>query len=583
MTQELKYKLSSLPQSSGCYFMKQGSTIIYIGKAKNLKSRVNSYFVGSHNNKTTMLVQDITDIDYIIVDNDKEAFILEINLIKKHRPKYNILLVDDKSYPYIEITAEKYPLLKLNREVKQKHKNVFGPYPTNYSAYYLHKILNEIYPFRKCETLPKKECIYYHLHQCLAPCIHPEVDYAPIVNEVVQIMKGSNQELLSSLQTQMLKQSELLNYELALKIRDLIEHIKLAQVKQVVESRDSLDRDVISYANNDNYLAINILMVRKGQLIDNYTQVFSILDEVDLEISKILCEYYLEKIDYLDEILISDDLAYEDFRLFNEKKIKVVKKGPKFKLLSISHENALNTLNNYHLLHMAKADLILDSLKELSTYVNHPLTYLEIFDNAHLFGVDAVSSVVVFKNNSFSKKDYRKFHLKTSTNDDLKSLSEVIYRRYFRLLSENSPLPDLVLVDGGTNQVQAAQKVLESLGLNISVLGLVKNENHKLRGFIVHQQEIKLDKNSSLFKFLLSLSEEVHRFTINFHRQVHQSSPYLGILTKIKSIGPITKNKLLKRCNSLSEIKALTDDELVEIGLNKAQITQLRKGLKYYD
>jgi len=580
---DLLNKLNSIPHTSGCYLMKNNDLIIYVGKAKDLYNRVNSYFIGTHNNKTTKLVLDITDFEYIITNNEKEALILEINLIKKYLPKYNILLVDDKNYPYIEITKEEYPRLILTRDIKKKHNFVFGPYPTNYSASKTIKLLNDIYPFRKCKTLPKKECIYYSMGKCLAPCINHYVDYKAYINQVVSFLKGNNNDIKNELTNKMNEASINYEYEKALEYRDLLIEIDKLNNKQEVEQNNYDNADYVSYVYNENLLCINILMLRRGIIIDNYSTVFNYVNNEMSDLESFITTYYIDKLESLDYIVFFNDY---DTTLFESiYKIKVIKPkiGKKLKLLNMSKMNAQNTLNNYYLVKMSKQTFIIDSINELNKLLETSINKIEVFDNAHLFGSSPVSSMIVFENNNFNKKEYRKYHLKTSTSDDLLSIKEVVYRRYFRLLVEKKSFPDLILLDGGINQVNAAIEVLSELNINIKVAGLVKNENHKLRGLIYENKEYIFDKNSNIYKLLLSLSEEVHRFSITFHKQSHNKSLFSSILDNINGIGKVTKEKLIKKYDSLKEIYNTNDEELAKLGLNKKQIANLKEGLKYYD
>jgi excinuclease ABC subunit C len=563
--------------------MKNDTTIIYIGKAKDLFSRVNSYFTGSHNNKTTMMVSEVADFDYIIVENDKEALILEINLIKKHLPKYNILLVDDKSYPYIQITSDTYPRLLLTREVKKKGPNTFGPYPTNYSAFSLHQMLNDIFPFRKCANIPNKECLYFHMKKCLAPCINKNVDYTEIVKDTKDILKGNTGGIISSLEKQMEKESANLNFESAANIRDSIYSIKASMSHQIVEFTSEINLDVIGYRYNDNYLCINILIIRKGVLIDNYSQVYSYLDSPMTSINQILIKYYEDSIDQIDEIIIDKFINFKELSSIYPKKVTVKSRGAKKELIDLSFKNADNTLSNHSLLKLSKNDYYFNALNELKEIIGYYASYIEVFDNAHLFGVDLVSSVIVFKNNTLDKKEYRKYKLKANSMDDLASMEEVIYRRYFKLLSEDRQIPNIIMVDGGINQVNVASKVLKRFNIQADVIGLLKGDGHKLKGVVFKGQEIILAKNSNLFKFLLSLSEEVHRFTITYHRNLHKKTLNLSFLDNISGIGKITKSKLLKSFDSIASIKEANDETLKKIGLNIKQIEELKKGLKYYD
>jgi len=565
---KLKNKIALLPTEPGCYLMKnEADEVIYVGKAKNLKNRVKSYFTGAHNEKTTRLVQEIRDFNYVLTNSERESLILENNLIKQYLPKYNIRLVDDKTYPYIEVTEEKYPKIQVVRQKELKGR-LFGPYPNVYAARETVRMLNRLYPFRKCETLPKKACLYYHIGQCLAPCIHQNVDYQDTIKDITKFLKGDTKDVLVKLNSEMMSASEALQYEKAIEFRDMINYIEQTTEKQIINLNDFTDRDAISYAYSKDDIAISILMMRQGKIIDHHQVVFAYVSEVMDAVLSYLQQFYESMMP--DELLFSDRFTLDDVEPFFGKKVVIPQKGDKKKLTDLASKNADYDLEHHFMLYRHKDEKRQKALEDLSELIHHDVKHIEIFDNAQLFGTSPISAMVTFKNGDFDKKSYRKYHLQTTTNDDYQAMKEVTYRRYQRLLVENQEMPDLILVDGGKGQLNAAQEVLNELGIDIKIAGLKKNQKHTLEALVFKGEVIPLLKQSEIYKFLLKLSEEVHRFAITFHRETRKKKAHASLLDDIKGLGEKRKKLLLSHFKSIDQLKEATVEDFVKLGIPKA-------------
>ncbi|MBN3490702.1 excinuclease ABC subunit UvrC [Acholeplasma equirhinis] len=576
----MKEKLALLPTEPGCYMMlNEAGDVIYVGKAKNLKNRVKSYFTGSHNAKTQKLVSEIRDFNYVVTNSETESLLLEFNLIKKHAPIYNIRLIDDKSYPYIEITNEKDPMLVVSRyQSVDKDRKLFGPFPNAYSAKETVKLLQKLYPLRRCNPIGKKPCMYYHLGLCLGPCAHEHVDYQPNIKRITQFLKGDTKEVLDELKERMKASSEALEFEKALEYRDMIRAVEATTEKQIVSLNDYKDRDFISFAANEDDLAIHILMMRQGRIFDSHQQVLSFMDDPKETFLSYLKSYY-ERFLLPDELVFDQQIDIESLKVYFGQKVTVPKIGDKKKLIDLAHKNAIEDLTHYFKLYRLKSEKMNEQMESLSNVVGRTVNYIEVFDNAHLFGTAPISGMIVWKDNHFERKMYRKFHLKTSTNDDYQSMKEVLYRRFQRLLIEKQRLPDLVCVDGGKPQVSAATEVLSELSLDVPILGLKKNKFHQLEGYVFNGEVTLLDKKDVLFQFLGKLSEEVHRFTITFHQDTKNRKDYTSVLDSIPGLGPTRKKKLLTQFKSIDEIKGASVEALREIGLPDKVIKAIKEGL----
>ncbi len=573
----LKEKIRLCPTEPGCYLMKnKNGDVIYVGKAKNLRNRVKSYFTGAHNEKTTRLVLEIDDFSFVVTNSEQESLILENNLIKQYTPKYNIRLVDDKTYPYIELTEEDYPKLQVVRK-KQPKGRIFGPYPNVYAARETARLLNVLYPLRKCDTMPKKVCLYYHIRQCLGPCEH-KVDYKDDIQEIIRFLKGDTKDVLKKLQNEMDKASTLMHYEKAIEYRDMIAHIESTTEKQIINLNDFKDRDAISFAYNEDDVSIQILKMRQGKIVDHEQIVYAYVGHYLETILSYLQQYYEKHIP--DELIFSDRFEMKDLETIFNKNFMIPQRGDKKKLVDLASKNADYDLEHHYMLYRHKQEKNQQAIDDLSQMIGTNCQVIEIFDNAQLFGTAPISALVVYKNHDFDKKAYRKYHLKTTTNDDYQAMKEVTYRRYQRLLMEGSKLPDLILVDGGKGQLNAAKEVLTALNLDIKIAGLKKNKKHQLEALVYENQVIPLLRNSEVYQLLLKISEEVHRFAISFHRNTRDKAAHKSILDDIKGIGPKRKLKLLSTFRSIDELRNADDEKLKQIGLSDDIIKALREVLK---
>ena len=571
----IKKQIQLLPNAPGCYLMKnQDNMVIYVGKAKNLKNRVGSYFMGAHNEKTTRLVSEIRSFDFIMTHTEHESLLLELNLIKQYSPKFNIRLMDDKTYPYIQITNERHPKLEVVRQKKPSGK-VFGPYPNVYAARETVRMLNRIYPLRKCDTLPKKACLYFHIGQCSAPCINPDVVWNDDVEHITNFLKGDTKVVKKQLEDEMKLASEAMLFEKAAEFRDMLRHIESTTEKQFINLNDHIDRDIIAMAYNDTDIAIEIFKLRSGTLIDHEQSVFSYTLDPNEALLSYLNQYYQHYMpsEILCHVSIDEDVSSYLFK----NKAYYPQIGDKKKMIDLAYKNAKETLEHYFMLHRHQSDKKNQALDQLSKIIMKPIKRIDVIDNAQLFGASPISAVIVYDEDDFQKKYYRKYHLKTSQQDDYQAMREVMYRRYQKALLESTILPDLILVDGGIGQLHAATEILEQLDLNIPIAGLKKNKKHQLEALVYHQETIMLKSTDMLFKFLIKLSEEVHRFAITFHRQARQTQAFKSPLDDIEGIGPKRKALLVQTFGTLEHIKNAKDEELLAIGISKNIIARLKE------
>jgi len=577
----IKEKLTLLPDKPGCYLMKddQGE-VIYVGKAKNLKNRVKSYFVGAHNEKTTLLISEIRDFSYLITNNELESLILEINLIKRYLPKFNIKLVDDKSYPYIKFSKGPYPRLIVLRSNTPTEK-AFGPYPNGYSARMTVDLLNKLYPFRKCVTIPKKPCLYYHLGQCLAPCINDvsKDEYNQMMKEVTKFLKGDTKKVLDMLERKMYEASDNLEFEKANEYKEMINHINTTSEKQIISLADLKDRDIIAYAYNDENIAIQILLMRNGAITDTHQTIFSYVGNHYEAALNYIDQLYLDKL-FVDELLFSNQFDLNDLEIRYKKKAVIPQIGDKKKMVDLAYQNATENLENYFKIYQHREDINLEIEKGLYELFSKEINYIEAFDNSQLFGTSPVSAMIVYKNHEFFKDGYRKFNLKSAAQDDYQQMKEVIYRRYYRLLMEDKSLPDLILVDGGIGHVNAALSVINDLKLDVIVAGMKKNKKHEFESLVFDNQDIKLEKNSNLYKFFLKINEEVHRFAITFHRQARFRETFKSPLDGIKGIGVKRKEKLINHFGTIEAIKEAEVEEIMKLGFSLKLAQKLKEELK---
>ena len=566
--------LSTVPHNPGCYLMKdKNGCIIYVGKSKNLKNRLSSYFKQSHTGKTMMLVRDIYEFEYILTNSEVESLLLELNLIKKYTPKYNILYKDDKSYPYIELTNDAYPRLVIVRNPNLRRgvkNNLFGPYPNVTAAKKVVEILNRIYPLRKCNVYEKKVCLYYHIGECLGYCINkvnPEV-IKQMKDEIISFFNGNSEIVISKLEEKMQACSEKLQFEKALEYREILDYIKITLEKQKVELDDHYDRDVIGYYDEDNYLSINILFIRGGKLLDKKSNIFPMIGDISEEVNNYVSNFYDKHSTKVKEIMVPDiidkELMSETFNL----NFITPLKGTKKKILDLAFDNAKNYYNEQISLIKKDEKLLDESLKDLANLLGIPkCNHIEMFDNAHIFGAFNVSGMVVFVDGKKAPHLYRKFKITNDKNDDYGTMREVIYRRYFRVLKDNLEKPDLILVDGGVGQVNVAREVIDSLGLNIPVAGLKKDDKHSTDMLLGKYplEEIPIKKDSYLFLLLTRMQDEVHRYTITYHKDIRSKGALTSILDNIDGIGEVRKKNILKKYKTIDKMKEASIEELKEL------------------
>ena len=567
-------KLSLVPHQPGCYLMKdKNGIIIYVGKSKNLKNRLTSYFKSKHTGKTAMLVRDIVDFEYILTSSELEALLLEINLIKKHDPKYNILLRDDKTYPYIEVTNEKvFRLLVVRNPNMKKSRNtkLFGPLPNVTAARRVVEMINRIYPLRKCRTYEKKECLYYHINECLGYCTKQinEEKMKEMRSEIISFLNGNHTIITNKLKQLMEEASNKLQFERALEYKELLDYITVTLEKQKVELDDNYDRDIIGFETKNGYLSITFLFIRGGKLLDKKQEIFPMIDELEEELITYISKFYDKHPIRPSEVFVPNNIDKEILSLaFNLKFITPIK-GQKKKILDLATENARNYLNEQLTLVERDEEKTMGAIHELENLLKiDTISRIEIFDNSNLFGDFNVSGMVVFIDGKPAKNEYRKFKITKNVNDDYGTMREVIYRRYFRVLKDHLAPPDLIIVDGGIGQLNVAREVLESLSLNIPTVGLKKDDKHStselVGGYPI--RVIPIDKKSNLFLLLTKMQDEVHNFTINYHRQIRSKGNLSSILDNIPGIGEIRKNKLLKKYKTISNMKTATDEELALI------------------
>ncbi|WP_102274339.1 excinuclease ABC subunit UvrC [Cytobacillus massiliigabonensis] len=589
MNEILKNKLMFLPDQPGCYLMKdRQGTIIYVGKAKVLKNRVRSYFTGSHDGKTLRLVNEIEDLEYIVTSSNMEALILELNLIKKYDPKYNVMLKDDKSYPFIKLTAERHPRLITTRKVKKDKGKYFGPYPNVQAANETKKLLDRIYPLRKCTTLPDRVCLYYHLGQCLAPCVNEvsEQEYKQMVDEITKFLNGGYKDIKKDLTEKMTAAAEELDFERAKEFRDKIAHIDATMEKQKITSTDMTDRDVFGYAVDKGWMCVQVFFVRQGKLIERDVSMFPIHNEPEEEMLTFLGQFYSKANHFKPrEILVPDSINAEMAAEFLEVKVLTPQRGPKKELVKLAYKNAKIALKEKFSLIERDEDRTIKAVEslgqQLGIYTPHRI---EAFDNSNIQGTDPVSAMIVFIDGKPEKREYRKYKIKSVQGpDDYESMREVVRRRYTRVLKEGLALPDLIIIDGGKGHVEAVRDILENeLNLDIPISGLIKDEKHRTSQLLYGNplEIIPLARNSQEFYLLQRIQDEVHRFAITFHRQLRGKSAFQSMLDDIPGIGEKRKKQLLKTFGSVKKMKEATIEEFTKIGIPVNAAEELMKKLQ---
>lgn len=579
MNNLIKSKLELLPTSPGCYIHKdKNGTIIYVGKAKNLRNRVRSYFRGSHDTKTEALVSEIVDFEFIVTESNIEALLLEINLIKENKPKYNIMLKDDKSYPFIKITNERYPRLIITRQVKKDGGLYFGPYPDVGAANEIKRLLDRIFPFRKCTNPPSKVCFYYHLGQCMAHtvCHKDEAYFKGMAQEVSDFLKGQDDKIIDELKLKMNTAAQNMEFERAAEYRDLIQAIGTLRTKQRVMAKDLQNRDVFGYYVDKGWMCVQVFFVRQGKLIERDVNLFPYYNDPDEDFLTYVGQFYQEKSHLIpNEILIPQDIDEEAVKALVDTKILKPQRGEKKQLVNLAIKNARVSLEQkFNLLEksMEKTQGAIENLGKL-LQIPTPVR-IESFDNSNIMGTSPVSAMVVFVNGKPSKKDYRKYKIKTVVGpDDYASMREVIRRRYSRVMRDGLTPPDLIVIDGGQGQVNIAKLVIQDeLGLDIPIAGLQKNDKHQTHELLFGDplQVIELSRTSQEFFLLQRIQDEVHRFAITFHRQLRSKNSFSSQLDGIEGLGPKRKQLLMKHFKSLTKIKEATVDEIVTVGIPRA-------------
>ncbi len=569
---KFKEKLSLVPHKPGSYQMKdKNGVIIYVGKAKDLHKRLSSYFNRTHTGKTAKMVSLIDDFQYIVASSELEAFIIEINLIKEFNPKYNIMLTDDKSYPYIEYISEPYPKLKVSRYLnirKKDGKKLFGPYPNAYAARRIVNLLNRLYPLKKCEGKPKEVCLYYHIGECLGYC-SKNIDKCKVMEmeqEILSFLRGNDEVLRNKIMDKISKYSDALNFEMALDLKKELEYIDIVLDKQKVELHDFVNRDVIAYYIDKGYISIEILFIRNGKLLNHKNVIYPLNLDIEDEVENYIAQFYMRN-EIPKEILIPDTLSEENIKSLVNTNIVVPQKGVKKDIIKMAYDNAkLNLENKFEEL-LKDENRTSRANEELAELLGMDSIYrIDVFDNSNLFGSFAVSGMVVFIDGKPAKNEYRKYKVSVEVNDDYNTMKEIIYRRYQRALVDRTSLPDLIIVDGGENQIRAAQEILELLHLEIKVVGLKKNDKHRTNDLISSDLSvINIDRMSNVFHYLTRMQDEVHRFTITYHRTLRSKGSISSILDDIDGIGPSRKKALIKKFGSVSKIRNAELSELCEI------------------
>lgn len=576
-SEHIEKKLKLLPDLPGCYLMKDiNSKIIYVGKAKNLKNRVRSYFKSSHEGKTAKLVSEIYDFETIVTSTDKEAFLLEITLIQKHKPHYNIKLKRGTGYPYIKITNEKDPVLKIESQVKKDGGYYFGPYPNVYAAQETLQLLQKVYPLRRCHGYQKRPCLYYHMGQCLGACFKevPPEEYAKNIKKIKSFLNGNVKGIKKELTYKMQQAAENMEYERAGELRDQIRYVEMTVERQKIISNDNTPRDLFSFYMDKGWISIQVFFIRQARLIKREKRLFPCIDTPEAELASFILQFYNQKNRLLPkEILVPAKLDKEILSEILGIPIKTPKRGPKKELLELATKNAQLILEEKFRLLELDDRKTTGAMKELTDALGLPLGHrIEAFDHSHIQGSDLVSAMVCFIDGRPEKKEYRKYKLQTVDHaDEAASTREVIYRRYSRLAKEKRPLPDLILMDGGEIQVEAAKDVLENqLGLTIPVAGMVKNDHHKTADLLrADGHKLGLDPKSEGFYLLQRIQDEVHRFAIAFHRQVRSKNSLSSRLERIPGVGPKTRIKLLRQYGSLKKISQASLEELQAVGVSK--------------
>lgn len=585
----IKEKLALVPNKPGSYQMKnKDGIIIYVGKAKNLKNRLKSYFTGTVTGKTAMLVADIDDFEYIVTSSELESLILEITLIKKYDPKYNILLKDDKSYPYIELTNETYPRVRVVRNVnRKKHKSrLFGPYPNVTSARRTVEIINRMYPLRKCERLKKEVCLYYHLGECLGYCAK-KIDQAiiqPMVDEIAAFLKGDSSIITKKIEREMKAASEAMNYEKALDCKKMLEDIDITLRHQKIDLNRNYNFDLFAYYQDKNYFSVQCFFIREGLLFGRHGDILTTVEDPKEALIEYIIKFYQKNSVLPKEIVVPNDINASLLQEYLKVKVNSPSRGDIKKLILLAEDNCKIALHEKEETLNKDEQARMEALEELRRVLKKKnVSRMEAFDNSHLFGTFYVGGMVVYEDFLPLKEEYRKFKISTDVKDDLGAMREVLYRRYYRVLMENLQKPDLIVIDGGENQVAVAKEIIDSLHLDITIIGLKKDDHHKTNTLIdEYGRVLPCDSHSNLFLFLSKIQEEVHRYAITYHRTIKQKGSLASLLDVVPGIGEVRRKELLKKFGSLKKLKEASLEEL-EAVLNKDVADNLFHYLKELD
>ena len=564
-------ELAEVPKKPGSYQMyNSDGVVIYVGKAKVLQNRLRSYFTGRVTGKTKKMVSEVDHFEYIVTNTETEAFVLELNLIKKYDPKYNILLRDDKSYPYIELTQEKYPRLIVKREINanKKKSHLFGPYPNQYAARRLVNLINRIYPLKKCDTMPKKVCLYYHIGECLGYCENKNIDTTHMKNEILSILNGNDKLLIDKINEKIEINSQNLNFEICQSLVEDLNYIKLLFNNQHVEVANNIEADIFNYYFENSYMCISCMFIRGGKLLGINNKIIPVMTEIKDTLEYYIASFYRKNNLIPKEVIVPDIVDTSLFSDVLDTKVINVQRGNKKKLFDMAFDNAKTQYEKEIKLIYNNEELTTNANEELRTLLNlNKLHRIECFDNSNLFGTFTVSAMVCFIDGIPSKKDYRKFKLSFEKNDDVAAMKEVIYRRYFRVLKDDLQRPDLIIVDGANNQINACKSILESLNMKIKIIG-VKKDNHHSPTAIVdgdNYEIINIDKKSNVFRLLSRIDEESHRFVINYHREIRSKGSISSVLDNISGLGEKRKKELIKKYGSVLKISNASVEELSEI------------------
>ena len=568
-----KEKLKTIPHLPGSYQMRNiNGNVIYVGKAKDLYKRVNSYFKGTVTGKTAIMVSEVADFTYITTSSEQEAFILELNLIKEYNPKYNILLKDDKSYPYIEYISKPYPRLKVSRYLnirKKDKKLLFGPYPNAYAARKIVELINRMYPLKKCEWMPKHVCLYYHIGECLGYCEkNVNLDkLKEMEHEILAFLRGNDKILIDKINAKIKAYSDTLNFEMARDLKKELEYISVILDKQKVELHDYINRDVIAAFLDDGLVSVQILFLRSGKIIGGHNDKFYLISDIADELNTYILNFY-SKHEIPKEILVENIMNSEILSELLNTKVYNPIKGKKKNLLDMAKTNAKISLEQELKIIERDEARTVDANAKLKEILGlDVLDRIDAFDNSNLFGSYAVSGMVVFINGKPAKNEYRKYKVSVDKNDDYNTMKEVIYRRYYRALVDNLTMPDLILVDGGENQIRAAKEILDALKLNIKVCGLKKDNHHKTSELIDGDtlEVIDLSNYTDVFHYLTRIQDEVHRFTITYHKTLRDKGTIASLLDNIDGIGKVRKKELIKKYGSIKKMSEASIEELSEI------------------